>query len=188
MGWRGRARNEAAGVKTMRAVMVAAVLLTGCDRGIALRDATPRQVAQAMSAAPVQRPGQWHTRTSVEAIDTGRVSSDFLREQQAVRTIEASGCVTAADAVVPGFGRWRGGACRFDRFVLKHGQLDAALHCVRGATRVAITQAGRYDPTGYDLVTTVRQLGVRGAPTTMAMRIAGVRVGDCHAAEPRVPG
>lgn len=163
--------------------LLPALLLAACDRGVSLHDASAQEVAKAVNRVARQEPGRWQTSTELVAMDLGPGAGAAARRAVAAqigRRQVAVGCLSPEQAGAPGFGDLRGGTCLFDRFVLEHGKLDAAMHCTRADGRITVVQSGRYESTGYDMRSTLRQQGGAGTLTT-TMRITGRREGACGA-------
>ena len=163
-------------------LLVALALLGGCNRGVELTDASMQDVAKALGDAARQEPGQWRTVTELEAMNLGKAANPRTSaaiKQQIGQQQVASGCLSPAQAGAPGFGQLRGGSCRFDRFVLKGGQLEAIMHCARPDARLSVTQKGSYSATAYDVHSTLRQEGPKRPAESMTMHIVGRRTGEC---------
>ena len=66
------------------------------------------------------------------------------------------------------------------------GKIDAAMRCSKGGAsrnEVAMSMAGTYDPTHYDMAMETRiEAGVAG-PMTMKMNVASAHVGACRGDE-----
>lgn len=169
----------------------AALLVAGCDRGVDLSNASLSEVAEAARGADRQQAGMWDVSTEVEALDLGAMgdaatAAQLKRELGRRHTNRA--CLTQEEASVvgiPGPGALAGAQCRFDRFRMQGGTLDATMRCKRPDGQMVVTQTGRYRRTSYDLHTTVRQTTAL-ARTAMTMHVTGTRIGDCKRAELRV--
>lgn len=170
-------------MRRLGAVMLLSVALAGCGRGVALTNASMEEVAKAMNGAARQQPGEWQTSTELVAMDLGKAANSraaaAIQRQIGQAKVER-GCVSAEQAGAPGFGKLRGGSCRFDRFVLKDGKLDARMQCTRPDAKLSMTQKGAYTGTAFDMVATLRQQGPGSAPTSMTMRLVGRRLGECR--------
>ena len=164
------------------ALLALACTLAGCDRGVALTDASMEEVAQALGGAARQEPGLWETNTTLVAIDPGRGVAP--RDVAAIgaqigRPKVERGCLSAEQAAAPGFGQLRGGRCRFARFVLADGRLDARMRCQRPDATVLVTQQGAYGSTAFDMRTSLRQDAPAGRGMSMTLHLVGRRVGAC---------
>ena len=164
-------------------ILLATALLSGCGRSVDLSDASMTEVAKALNGAARQEPGKWETTTTLEAMDLGNAADartrTAIRQQIGQEKVER-GCLSAEQAGTPGFGQMRGGSCRFDRFVLRDGQLDARMHCTRPDAKVSVTQQGAYSSTAFDMHTTLRQDVPGGPATSMTMHLVGRRLGACR--------
>ena len=188
MGWGEGLRNEAPAIaeggKPMRhatAVVLACVLLAGCNRGVNLRNASAQDVSDALGSAARQEPGEWQTMTELETVDLGQTADPRMTavlKQQIGRRQVSRGCLSARQAAIAGIGDIKDASCRFERFALANGRLDATMRCARPAAGVSVTQRGAYGTAAYDLHSTLRQQGPGGA-TSVTMHIVGRRTGAC---------
>jgi len=164
------------------ALLALACTLAGCDRGVTLTNASMEEVASALGGAARQEPGMWETSTTLEAIDPGQGVAPravaAIREQIGRPKVER-GCLSAEQASAPGFGQLRGGRCRFARFVLADGRLDARMRCQRPGATVSVTQQGAYGSTAFDMRTSLRQDAPAGRGMSMTLHLVGRRVGAC---------
>lgn len=173
----------------MRTAMMMAPLmlvLAGCDRGIELTNASIEEVAAASKGAQKQQPGEWETTTTLEKVDVGdaKVSAqvaDVLKGQVGQKQTTKA-CVTKDQVGSPALGdmsKMTGSKdCRFEKFAMKGGAIDATMRCSRPDRSLTVSQKGQYTETGFDIRSVVAQsLGAQS--TTMTMHVTGKRTGDC---------
>jgi hypothetical protein len=133
--------------------------------------------APALAAAQTMQPGSWRSTTRITAMTMPGAPPDIARSM-AGRPIEATVCITAQD-IAAGPKRLlesSKGQCRYSRFRMSGGVIDAESTCAEasGATMTTVMR-GTYTPTSYTMT-------ARASATTgmrMAMTTSGRRVGAC---------
>lgn len=178
------------------ALALPVVLVAGCggpggDAGIDLTNASIAEVAEKAVGAQQQRPGQWEIATEVTAMEIEGMPEDspmaeMMKQQMGQKRTDTQ-CLTEEDAkkaMVPQ-DLDPNGNCRFARFKMGGGNIDATLSCAApdGAGRMEVTQKGTYSPESYDLTSTMTRSGGEGigANSTMSMKVTGKRIGECKA-------
>lgn len=167
------------------ALLLVLLPIAGCDKGVDLTNASVEDVAAASRGVQKQQPGQWEITTAVEDFDTSALAGNpdeaaLLKRQLGQKQVTKI-CVTRDVANTSTFGdlgQLKGSACRFDRFAIAGGKLDAAMHCTRPEGSLTVTQTGSYTATAYDLRSTVKQ-DAAASPTSMTMHMVGRHLGDC---------
>lgn len=139
-------------------------------------------VAIASSAAAIE-PGEWRATTNLADIalpDTVPAQvADMMRAQMA-QGIETTQCITqreldeAPDRVF----RQSDGECRYTRFDMSGGKLDAVGECTMDDGTMTLTLTGTHDDTTYDMRMEMRG-DVGMGPMTMTYRTTGERIGEC---------
>ena len=178
----------------MKAMLLAVPLicLAACDSSPEVRvdNAKPSEVEAKVRAATAGgefvRPGKWATSITIEEMNIPGMPPEFaakMKEQQvASRPVES--CLTAEQAKKPQEGVFAGvdKSCRYDRFTMDDGKIDAAMRCDQNGTVQTMTMTGTYSPERYDM-NMASQVGGTGpqAGTTMKMKVAARRVGACDA-------
>lgn len=178
------------------AVLLPLLVLAGCDRvasdpGVDLTNASIAEVAEKAVAAQQQRPGQWEIATQLTNLEIEGLGDDSpvaeMMKQQLGSDRTQSQCLTEEDAkkaMVPQ-DLDPNGNCRFARFRMTGGQIDATLTCAdpSGTGKMEVTQKGSYSPESYDLDSTITRSGGQGpgANSTMTMKVTGKRIGECKA-------
>ena len=142
--------------------------------------------ARAASAATRFQPGQW--RSTVEVVDVQvpgmpEGMAEQMRQQMMSRSSVTS-CMTEEQSANPSeslFGGQRG-QCRFDRFSMKAGRVDAVMTCAgdgRAIEAARITMTGTFDATHFETESAIESTGGERGRMSMRSRVKGERIGDC---------
>lgn len=175
-------------------LIVSAALLpiAACDGGsVSERNASVAEVAAKAQGLARIEPGLWTTTTDVHAIDVpgmddARIMEGVTAQLKKQHAISSSHCVTPEEAARPPSEMFAGkdsGDCRYDKFDMGGGRLDAAMTCSReglpGTT--TMTMAGSYSPTSYDLAVEMKVAvpAMPGGGMTMKATTKGARTGAC---------
>lgn len=176
----------------MKAMLLAVPLicLAACDSGPEVKadNAKPSEVEAKVRAATAGgefvRPGKWVTSIAIAEMNIPGMPPEFaakMKEQQvAARDVES--CLTPEQAKTPKEGVFAGvdKSCRYDRFTMDDGKIDAAMTCNQNQTVQKMTMTGSYAPERYDMAMTTKIEGAGpSAGTTMKMKVAARRVGAC---------
>ena len=165
-------------------------LLAACDSSpsVEVDNAKPSEVDAKVRAATAGgefvRPGKWMTTITIDEINIPGMPPEFsakMKEQKvAARPVES--CLTAEQAKQPKEGVFAGidKSCRYDRFTMDDGKIDAAMRCTQNQTVQTMTMTGSYSPERYDMKLN-SEVGGTGpqAGTTMKMKVEARRVGAC---------
>ena len=177
-----------------RVMMIAATLaLAGCDQGkVDEKNATPAEVASAVAKADAIKftPGRWESTVTVASMEMPGMPPEARSGMQGALGKQSSyaTCLTKQAAEKPAADFFAKDAkdCTYDHFTMGGGKIDAAMRCSKdGASRneIAMSMAGTYDPTHYDMAMETRiEAGVAG-PMTMKMKVASAHVGACRGDE-----
>lgn len=180
---------------TMRTACLAAAaafsltLLGGCGKS----DSGPKSMDEAKEeAAKLERPrpGQYKQVMTVTEFEVPGAPPEMAAQfKTAMQQSQESGfCLTekmAADGFRDMFQKvGENGDCRYDRFEVSGGKLDALLQCAnKQEGKAAITLAGTVGAEGSDITVRIDQQGGQ-APMTNArigMHLVSQRTGDCAA-------
>lgn len=173
----------------MRPLLLVPLLsLVACGSGsdISLTNASLQDVAAATQGQHLLNPGKWEVTTRMVSLDLGPNAPAGMAQAMNGLVGQAhteSTCVTAEEAARPPMGNIPNtGNCRFDRFQLGHGRIEATMHCDSPANGggMQVSQIGTLTDTNYDMTATVRQTNRQNQPAGgMVMQIAGRRSGAC---------
>ena len=137
----------------------------------------------AAAPAPPFAPGLWEE-TLVYALDSVNGSEEMGAHMQSSLPSPQPrrDCYTAADLADPRtmFLAGAEGSCRFGRFAMADGKIEATGDCADGRQTMHVTGTGRYSQTGYDFdFTGTGQTGKLGL--AFRGRDSGRRIGMCPA-------
>lgn len=178
-------------MKRFYAAALVPLALAGCGNKpeVKAENASVAQVAVAASKAMRMEPGKWRTEISVDSVDIANVpppAADMMKRHAGKQTVET--CVTSAQAERPPEELLGGNgtkSCRYDRFEIRNGKLDAAMTCQGGASgsgTIHNTISGDFSGSGYDLVG-VAKVDTGGQSITTRTKIRGARIGACDGTE-----
>lgn len=169
--------------------------LAGCDK----TDKGPKSMEQAKAeAAKLERPkpGLYkQSRTITKFEIPGTPPAAAAQMQAAMGKVQENNfCMTPEMAnqgfrdIVDKIGK--GKDCKYDRFAVSGGRIDALLHCENATQgKGTITMAGTVGEEGSDITVAVDQQGGQApmANAKITMRVVSQRIGDCPGNE-KVPG
>jgi hypothetical protein len=169
--------------------IAAALSLAACKKeAVVAKDEPVESVAKKVAAAKMNpRPGRWEANITLNRIDMPGLppqAREAMRKQMS--TIKAvATCLTPEQAEKPEGGFFQPGAkdCKYDRFVMADGRVDAAMTCGQSGAAQTMTMAGAYSETQYDLQVTSKGEMQPGMPMTMDVAISARRTGECTGAE-----
>jgi hypothetical protein len=133
--------------------------------------AAPALLAAA-DAPPIQ-PGNWQTTATVLDVQASGLFGGMLRAMKG-KTQEKTQCITpaqAADGLRSTMDTSKN-KCRFTRYTMAGGHIDAALTC---ADDLTIEMTGSYTPVSYDIASDA----AKGKTIRMKTRTTGKRIGAC---------
>ncbi|MBO9624417.1 MAG: DUF3617 family protein [Sphingomonas sp.] len=186
----------------MRAVIALALILpalSACQSAeekraaetgeIQVSDATSAQVSKLMKAAQAKRtmkPGEWRLELHVLSADTGSgplAADDPKMVQLKGQERSTTACRGAKDLKAIDLEQLEkvAGECRFPRYSLVGGQLDAEIECKQpNGAAMHITAHGTTANDRFD-VTLDQRSGTAGQPGYLALqlRAQGTRLGEC---------
>jgi hypothetical protein len=178
-------------------LIVSTAALAACNKSpqVNEKNASVAEVAQKVresGADSFVRPGKWQSKVTIDEFEIPGMPPEMASRMKATmaqfqeRSFET--CLTEAEAKRPkeDFFTGKNSACRYDHFTMGDGKIDAEMRCSGpgGATQV-MTMAGTYSPDQYEMrMAMTREGGPKvSAGTTMKMRVASHRVGDCSGKE-----
>lgn len=132
----------------------------------------------ALADTPIQ-PGQWEVRSQVTSIDMPGAPPQMLQMMKKPHVVRH--CMTPEQAArgPQDMLKDRKSECRFARYALSGGKLDAVMQCSsRERGTMTVTSKGRYAPGSYDVNNTMVMSGPQGAMRMTSVG-QGRRVGPC---------
>ena len=179
-------------------VVVGIAALAACSRSpeIDARNASVEEVAEKVrdaGNANLFKPGKWQTRVTVKDMTIPGMPPSMQAQMKEVlaqrQNVVSESCLTAEEAGRPGgefFTGKESGNCRYDRFTMSGGKVDAVMRCQSGQSgSMVMTLDGTYTPTESTANVDMEVSGPDGA-----MKIRAVtenrRIGDCTGKEAKV--
>jgi hypothetical protein len=180
---------------------LAALTLSACGGGstdesaartgqVDVRNASVAEVARQTRAAGDRlrfQPGRWQTTTEVIEAEVPGVPPqmvDQLRQQMMAKSTITS-CMTPEQAQTPTEKMFGGeqGNCRFERFTMANGRIDAAMTCTgdaRAQQQAAnVTLKGDFTATTFDLESRIEAAPGSGPAIKMRSKVSAKRLGEC---------
>ena len=145
------------------------------------------KVADAGGAAGFVRPGRWESKVTIEEMKIPGMSGDMSSQMPNFQGREQTSvnCLSEADVQKPKEDFFTGDNknCRYDRFTMADGKIDAVMKCTdQGATHT-MTMQGSYSPTTYNMTMTMQGAGEGAAGMSMKMRVDARHAGQCTGKE-----
>jgi len=167
------------------------VALCGCDSGaeVDARNASVEDVAQQVADAggsdSFVRPGKWQSQVRIEQFELPGAPPEMARAMRSMheRAQTTETCLTAEQAKRPkeDFFAGAGKNCRYDRFTMGGGKIDAVMTCSADGMAQTMAMQGTYGPERYQMemsLTAQAEAGPSGE-MRMKMRVDAKRVGEC---------
>ena len=145
------------------------------------------KVAEAGGSDSFVRPGKWSSQVKIEEFampgappEAASAMRNMTNQPQAYES-----CLTPEEAKRPKEEFFAGANknCRYDRFTMGGGKIDAVMRCTEQGMAQTMAMQGSYGPNSYQMQMSMKAQGGPG-PTdgmTMKMRIDAKRVGECDA-------
>ena len=178
-------------IKRLLATAALAGVLSACGSAPEVKEenASVAEVAakvrDASKSGRFIRPGQWESTMEIQefsvpgmpAAQARTMKDSIQRQQQGFST-----CLTAEAAEEPKGGFFTGSdACRYEKFEMAKGKIDAVMRCPGPQSGQVLTMNGAYSPDTYDMVIAMRGEGENPADPQMSMKmhVKAKRVGEC---------
>ncbi|AQR73703.1 DUF3617 domain-containing protein [Sphingomonas sp. LM7] len=180
-------------------LLLAPLALAACNSGskVEATNASVEEVANkvaASGAAPQLSPGRWEGSASIVSMEI-----PGLPPEQAAKMKSAMGtgqpfasCLTPEQAKKPAADFFAGGQkdCKYEKFTMADGKLDAKMQCKSGGMTVDMTMDGKFASDNFQMALTSKSAGVPGQPMsahTMNMKMEARRTGECNGTENKAP-
>jgi hypothetical protein len=146
------------------------------------------KVAEAGGPGKFVRPGKWDAKVTLEEMTIPGMPPEAAERMKgfAGRAEGYQSCLTAEEAERPKEDFFAGASknCRYERFTMGGGKIDAVMKCAEGASSQEMQMAGTYSPDSYNMAMTTTTSGSGPqAGMKMKMRIDAKRIGECDATE-----
>jgi hypothetical protein len=143
------------------------------------------QVADAGGSEMFVRPGKWQSRLQIEQFElpgAPPAAASAMRGMHDKAQVHES-CLTPEDAKRPkeDFFAGAGKNCRYDRFTMGDGKIDAVMQCTGEGMAQTMTMQGTYSPDAYQMRMSMDAKAGAGpiSGMTMKMRVDAKRIGEC---------
>lgn len=181
----------------MTIVLAPIVFLAACNSGptVTATNATGAEVAAKVKAAnldtPFVSPGRWEGAMTISDIsipDMPPQMAERMKGSMAKATTFVS-CLTPEEAKAPKEGFFGGEqkSCKFARYAMGNGKIDAEMTCNEGGASRTMKMSGTYGPDSYAMtMESAGSGGAKGGPmSTMSMKmsVTGKRTGACTGTE-----
>ena len=184
---------------TKRAMLLLCIALPiaacGSEPEVDVRNASVGEVAREVAESGsqgefVMRPGKWSSKVSIEEVSVPGMPPEAAKRMQemfAARQQGSESCLTAEQAKRPSedFFSGKSDNCRYDRFTMGDGKIDAKMRCQAGGATQVMEMAGTYARDNYTMTMSMNQQGgpEAAAGLRMRMRVDARRVGECTGKE-----
>lgn len=143
------------------------------------------RVADAGGSDNFVRPGKWQSRVQIEQFELPGAPPEAAAAMRGLheRVQVAETCLTPEQAQRPkeDFFAGSGKNCRYDRFTMSGGKIDAVMSCTGQGMAQTMTMQGTYGPDDYRMSMSMKADAGSGPAggLTMKMRVDATRVGEC---------
>ncbi len=174
-------------------LIACALPLAACnsDAEVSAENASVEEVAQSVGAAAnvgdFINPGLWRTSMTIDEMTVTGMPPAAAAQMQKMqgRTTSDEKCLTAEDVKQPKENFFGGEeSCRYERFDMGNGKIDAVMNCSAGGATQKMTMAGTYSGDAYNMRMAMQSAG--GGETAgmgMKMRVDAKRIGQCTGEE-----
>ena len=176
----------------MRAVILACVCtlpLAACNNGPDIQEENAsvaevaNKVADAGGATQFVRPGRWESTVTIEEMSIPGMPAEAAAQIGGMQGQEQTSvsCLTEAEAKRPKEDFFAGNnkSCRYDRFTMADGKIDAVMQCANEGGTQTMTMRGNYSPTTYNMTMAMQGDGAAVAGMAMKMRVEARHRGQC---------
>jgi hypothetical protein len=167
-----------------------ALPLAGCNSEPEVRaeNASVGEVAAKVADADIEsfvRPGKWQSSVQIEKFELPGAppeAADAMRSMAHRAQVNES-CLTPEQAKRPkeDFFAGEGKNCRYERFAMGNGKIDAVMKCAGDGMAQTMAMQGTYGPDAYQMRMSMNAQAGAGPPggMTMTMRVDAKRIGEC---------
>ena len=169
------------------AALAAATLISGCNKGVEMKNASAAEVADKVTAAAADgqfvSPGHWESTMTMKEMSMPGMPPQAAERMHAMlgKPKTFSSCLTEAEARKPKEGFFGGeGGCRYDHFTMSGGRIDAVMKCSSEGMSRTMTMQGTYSPDHYHMAMASSGSGAGPAGgMSMKMEMDARRTGAC---------
>jgi hypothetical protein len=177
-------------------LILTALTLTACNGGptVTATNASGEEVAAKVKAAgidtPFVAPGHWQTTMTIKDLSFPNMPPQMAAQMKAhmgsAKTFDS--CLTPEEAKKPNedFFAKGTGNCRYDKFSMGDGKVDAVMQCSQEGFERTMSMNGTYGPDAYHMNLASTGAPAKGNPMaamSMKMEMDAKRTGDCTGKE-----
>jgi hypothetical protein len=169
------------------------LMLAACGSGttVTAENASVAEVNERVKAAGqaiAMKPGHWDSTVTVTKMDIPGLPPAAAAQLQGEMTKPrtSGSCLTEEEAKKPAadfFAGKNSKACRYDRFRMTDGTIDAQMTCSEGGQAMQAAFSGTYEPERFKLDMTMKGVGGAAAMPAMAMTVDARHTGACKPGE-----
>ena len=174
-------------------LLAPAILLSACNKGVEMKNASVEDVAEATKDAHFIKAGQWSTTSEIVSVNLEGLPAEAQKMGASIsksmigRKNSFESCVTEAQSKKPATDLFAGGDkgnCAYDKFSMAGGKIDAVMSCTspNGPGKVTMSMNGDYGDDAYAINVAMKMPGSPGMPgsgMTMTAKNSGKRTGEC---------
>ena len=148
-----------------------------------------RELAKAGGTDSFVRPGLWESKVTIEDMTMPGMPAEMASQMKGITNqVHADqSCLTPEEAKRPKEDFFAGGNknCRYDRFTMAGGKIDAVMKCTDERATHTMSMQGSYTQDAYNMRMSMTAEGGEGPESgmTMKMRVDAKRVGECTGKE-----
>ena len=180
-------------MKSLACLIFCALPLAACNQGPEVREENAsvneieKKVADAGGVTSFVRPGRWESKVTIEEMRIPGMSPEAASQMPSFegRVQTSFNCLSEEDAKRPkeDFFTGENKNCRYDRFTMADGKIDAVMKCTEQGVTHTMTMQGSYSPTTYNMRMSMQGEGEGAAGMAMKMRVDAKHTGQCTGEE-----
>ena len=165
------------------------VAACGSDPEIDVHNASAQEVAKKVAEAGgtgvFLSPGKWQASVTIEEMSMPGMPAEMAEKMKSMagQTQSQETCLTPEQAKRPSERMFAGNDknCRYDRFTMADGKIDALMKCSANGRTQTMSMAGTYSGDTYNMRMATKASGaVASEPEMeMKMRVDAKRIGEC---------
>ena len=144
-----------------------------------------KQVRAATTEPAYMAPGKWTSKVTIVSMHVPGASAAEEGQMRGRVSDERHYCLSPEEAKKPNENFFAGNQneCRYDRFTMGGGKIDAAMRCTHGTLTQLVNFNGSYSPNSYQLAMDSKVVGGANdmSGMSMSMRVESKRIGECSA-------
>ncbi len=179
-----------------RLCLIVPLALAGCNSSptVTATNASGEEVAAKVKAAQLDKqfvsPGHWDSTMTINDMSIPGMPPQFAAQMKSHmgKAKTFSSCLTPEEARKPkeDFFAKGNGDCRYEKFSMGAGKIDAVMQCKMGGGARTMTMNGTYGPDAYRMTVASTGTGSKDNPVagmSMNMTLDAKRSGECTGKE-----